>query len=258
MKVVPVIRIGHLSETEKRAFIIADNKLAETAVWDPDVLRSELQVFTDLNIDFDFSAIGFETAEVDIILENGIDGADDDLSMVMAPNQHAISCVGDLWRAGPHRIYCGDALALASYDMLLDGERARLVITDPPYNVRIKSHVGGAGAKQHREFAMASGEMASDQFTSFLAATMKNLATYSLDGSLHYLCMDWRHCEEMLAAGKVIYSELKNICVWRKTNAGMGSLYRSQHEFVFVYKNGSAPHINNINLGVYGRTRSNV
>jgi hypothetical protein len=129
--VVPVIRIGHLSETEKRAFIIADNKLAETAVWDPDVLRSELQVFTDLNIDFDFSAIGFETAEVDIILENDIDGAGDDLSTCVSPNQQAISSVGDLWRAGQHRILCGDALALASYDMLLDGERARLVITDP-------------------------------------------------------------------------------------------------------------------------------
>ncbi|MFY9827933.1 MAG: DNA modification methylase [Rhodoplanes sp.] len=255
---VPVIRIGHLSEIEKRAFIIADNKLAETAVWDPDVLRSELQVFTDLNIDFDFSVIGFETAEVDIILEHVADDADDNIPPSLDPNHQAISRGGDLWRAGQHCIYCGDALATDSYAALLGDERARLVFTDPPYNVRIRGHVGGAGGIQHCEFAMASGEMTSDQFTSFLANAMKNLATYSLDGSLHYICMDWRHCQEILAAGNAIYSELKNICVWYKTNAGMGSLYRSQHEFVFVYKNGTAPHINNVNLGGHGRNRSNV
>jgi hypothetical protein len=100
--------------------------------------------------------------------------------------------------------------------------------------------------------------MAVDQFTSFLTNAMKNLATYSLDGSLHYLCMDWRHCREILDAGNAVYLELKNICVWRKTNAGMGSFYRSQHEFVFLFKNGSAPHVNNINLGVHGRNRSNI
>jgi DNA modification methylase len=257
MKVVPVIRIGHLSEIEKRGFIIADNKLAEMAVWDLNILRSELQVFTDLNIDFDFSALGFETGEVASILENATAVADEIITDV-ALNQQAISCIGDLWRAGQHRIYCGDALARASYEALLDGERARLVFTDVPYNVPIKGHVSRTGRHQHREFAVARGEMVSDQFTSFLAEAMKNLAAHSLDGSLHYLCMDWRHCQEILNAGKVVYSELKNICVWRKTNAGMGSLYRSQHELIFVFKNGAAPHINNVNLGVYGRHRTNV
>ena len=258
MKVIPVIRIQHLSDPEKRAFIIADNKLAEMGAWDPDILRSELQFFTDLKIDFDFSVLGFETAEVDIILENSADCAEDATAIGIAPNQKAISCAGDLWQAGPHRMYCGDALAASSYDPLLNGERARLVFTDPPYNVPIQGHVGGSGSVQHREFSIASGEMAADQFTSFLTRVMKNLATYSLDGSLHYLCMDWRHSLEILAAGNASYSGLKNICVWRKTNAGMGSLYRSQHEFIFVFKNGSAPHINNINLGVHGRNRSNV
>jgi hypothetical protein len=188
---IPVIRIQHLSDAEKRAFIIADNKLAEMGAWDPDILRSELQFFTDLNIDFDFSVLGFETAEVDNILENSADCAEDGTAVGIAPNQKAISCVGDLWHAGPHWIYCGDALAASSYDKLLNGERARLVFTDPPYNVRIQGHVGGSGSVQHREFSMASGEMAADQFTSFLTNTMKNLATYSLDGSLHYLFMDW-------------------------------------------------------------------
>ena len=111
MTVIPVIRIQHLSESEKRAFIIADNRLAEIAAWDPAILRGELQFFTDLNIDFDFSVLGFETAEVDVILDNTADCIDDDTAIRIAPNQKAISCVGDLWQAGPHRIYCGDALA---------------------------------------------------------------------------------------------------------------------------------------------------
>ena len=256
MKTIPVIRVQHLSDVEKRAFIIADAKLAELGSWDPDILRSELQFFDDLDIDFDFSILGFETAEVDIILESATDGTDDDVGITS--NQKAVSGTGDLWQVGQHRIYCGDALAANSYEALLEGERARLVFTDPPYNVRINGHVSGAGGVQHREFMMASGEMTVDQFKSFLANVMKNLAANSLDGSLHYLCMDWRHCHEILAAGNAVYSELMNVCVWRKTNAGMGSLYRSQHELVFVFKNGTAPHINNINLGVFGRNRTNV
>lgn len=258
MKTIPVIPIRHLSDVEKRAFIIADNKLAEMGAWDPVILRSELQFFTDLNIDFDFSVIGFETAEVDTILESAADGSEDDASIGMAPNQKAISCVGDLWHAEPHRIYCGDGLATDSYEALLEGERVRLVITDPPYNVRIAGHVGGKGAVQHREFTMGSGEMSPAKHEAFLTTVLRNAAACSIDGSLHYIFMDWRHCREILAAGNSVYSELKNICVWRKTNAGMGSLYRSQHELVFVFKNGSAPHINNINLGVHGRNRSNV
>jgi DNA modification methylase len=133
-----------------------------------------------------------------------------------------------------------------------------LIVTDPPYNVRISGHVGGSGEIQHREFAMASGEMTPDQFASFLSASLGHLAAYSHDGALHYVFMDWRHCSEILAAGQAAYSELKNICVWRKANAGMGSLYRSQHELVFVFKNGTAAHVNNINLGAHGRNRSNV
>lgn len=166
--------------------------------------------------------------------------------------------LGDLWLAGVHRILCADALSIASYQTLLGDKRARLVVTDPPYNVPIVGHVGGNGVVQHREFAMASGEMSSAQFEAFLATALKNMAACSIDGSLHYIYMDWRHSAEILAAGKAVYSELKNICVWRKTNAGMWSLYRSQHEFIFVFKNGTSPHINNVNLGVHGRNRSNV
>ncbi|MEG3805342.1 MAG: DNA methylase N-4 [Bradyrhizobiaceae bacterium] len=255
MKTVPVIRVSHLSDAEKRGFVIADNKLAETAIWDPGVLGSELQFFSDLDINFDFSIIGFETAEIDVILQSPMDSTDD--LPPHAVRGTAISRSGDVWNAGPHRIFCGDALAPASYDPLLGGERAQLVFTDAPYNVSV-SDIGGAGSVQHPQFAMASGEMTPEQFTSFLAQAAQNLAAHTVDGSLHYICMDWRHCQEILTAGNAAYSELKNICVWRKTNAGMGSLYRSQHEFVFVFKNGSAAHINNINLGAHGRNRSNV
>ena len=255
MKTVPVIRVSHLSDAEKRGFVIADNKLAETAIWDPGVLGSELQFFSDLDINFDFSIIGFETAEIDVILQSPMDSTDD--LPPHAVRGTAISRSGDVWNAGPHRIFCGDALAPASYDPLLGGERAQLVFTDAPYNVSV-SDIGGAGSVQHPQFAMASGEMTPEQFTSFLAQAAQNLAAHTVDGSLHYICMDWRHCQEILTAGNSAYSELKNICVWRKTNAGMGSLYRSQHEFVFVFKNGSAAHINNINLGAHGRNRSNV
>jgi DNA methylase len=136
--------------------------------------------------------------------------------------------------------------------------RAQIVFTDPPYNVPISGHVGGLGAIQHREFAMASGEMSPAEFTAFLQSVFGHLAAYSVDGAIHFQCMDWRHVSEIMAAGTAAYTDLKNICVWAKNNGGMGSLYRSQHEFVFVFKSGTAPHINNVELGKHGRYRTNV
>jgi 16S rRNA G966 N2-methylase RsmD len=259
MTEVPVVRIGYLTEAEKRAFILADNKLAELATWNEDVLRSELRFLTDLNFDFDFSTIGFDTAEVDWILDDAPDATsrDDDLT-ALASGQPTVSSPGDLWIAGPHRIYCGDALVPDSYAVLLGADRAQMIFSDPPYNVPILGHVGGSGAVQHREFQMASGEMTVPEFTAFLTGAMKNMAGFSVDGSIHFACVDWRHVSEMLAAGTATYTELKNICVWKKTNAGMGSFYRSQHELICVFKNGRSPHINNIELGKHGRNRSNV
>jgi DNA modification methylase len=256
MKTVPAVRVSHLSDDDQRAVILADAKLSELAEWHPEILREELQFFTDLDIGFDFSILGFETAEVDIILEHSQRQIEDDPAESL--RQLAASRSGDIWQAGEHRIYCGDALSARSYDAVLGSSRAGLVVTDPPYNVRISGHVGGSGEIQHREFAMASGEMTPDQFDSFLTVSLGHLAAYSRDGSLQYIFMDWRHCSEILGAGQGAYRELKNICVWRKANAGMGSLYRSQHEFVFVFKNGTAAHVNNINLGAHGRNRSNV
>jgi len=133
-----------------------------------------------------------------------------------------------------------------------------MIFTDPPYNVPIDGHVSGLGRHQHREFAMASGEMSPDAFTAFLSSSFAHLVAHSKDGAIHYVCMDWRHIRELMAAGDAHYTELKNLCVWAKTNGGMGSLYRSQHELVFVFKAGRAAHINNVALGRYGRNRTNL
>lgn len=256
MTTVPVVRLRHLSEPEKRAFIIADNKLPELASWDEASLRHELAFLSDLDIDFDFSAIGFDTAEVDFILDGGTEADERADALPAMLDVPAVSRSDDLWLLGEHRLYCGSALDRPSYDAVLPGERAAMVFTDPPYNVRIDGHVGGKGAIKHREFAMASGEMTPDQFVAFLSASLGHITAFAQDGAICFVCMDWRHVGELLAAAKAL--TLKNICVWVKNNGGMGSLYRSQHEFVFVFKCGAAHHVNNVELGKHGRNRTNV
>ena len=169
-----------------------------------------------------------------------------------------VTRIGDIWELGPHRLICGDSLMASTCEALMQGEKAEMVFTDPPYNVPIDGHVGGLGKTTHREFAMASGEMTSDEFTQFLAKAFANLATNSVDGSIHFICMDWRHMQEVLKAGEATYSELKNLIVWAKDNGGMGTFYRSRHELVFAFKNGMAPHINTFELGQHGRYRTNV
>jgi DNA modification methylase len=169
-----------------------------------------------------------------------------------------VSQIGDLWLLGSHRLQCGDARGQAAYDQLLAGAKAEFVFTDPPYNVVIDGHVCGLGRVRHREFAMGCGEMSEAEFTAFLKTVFALLADNSIDGSIHQICMDWRHIWEMLEAGRTVYGELKNLCVWNKTNAGMGSFYRSKHELVFIWKSGTAAHINNFELGQHGRHRSNV
>jgi DNA modification methylase len=257
---VPAVRLSHLSEAEKRAYILADNKLAEKAGWDREILAIELQSLIDL--EFDMELTGFEIPEIDLILDEADEAKrdlgeteDDTPRPIASPT---ITQAGDLWALGEHRILCGDALDNASYERLLGGEKADFVFTDPPYNVPIEGHVCGKGAIHHREFAMASGEMSAQEFTGFLARVFAHLVAHSKDGSIHDVCMDWRHIVEIMAAGRKAYSELKNLCIWNKNNAGMGSFYRSKHELVFVWKNGAAPHINNFELGQHGRNRSNV
>ena len=258
---VPTVRLSAMSEAEVRAYVIADNRLAENAGWDRALLGLELQYLTELEIDFDVTVTGFDLPDIDLLIgelspaASGDDPADAIVEVAAGP---AISRPGDIWQIGSHRLICGDSTQLETYQKLLGAARAQMVFTDPPYNVPIAGHVRGLGSIQHREFAMASGEMSPAEFTAFLQSVFGHLAAFSVDGAIHFQCMDWRHVPEILAAGAAAYADLKNICVWAKNNGGMGSLYRSQHEFVFVFKSGTAPHINNIELGKYGRYRTNV
>jgi DNA modification methylase len=257
---VPAICIDHLTEEQKRAYVIADNKIALNAGWDPEILKIEFQELSEqLDINFDLEITGFSTAEIDIL----IDGPDDQSRTDPAdhcppPEPQAITRSGDIWHLGPHRVMCADARDWAAYNELMSEEKARLVFTDPPYNVPIDRHVCGKGRIKHREFAMASGEMTSSQFTRFLQDALGNAVRASTNGAIHFVCIDWRHMEELLVAGKCVYHQLKSLCVWNKTNAGMGSFYRSQHELIFVFKSGSGPHINTVELGKNGRYRTNV
>ena len=254
---VPCLRLDHMSEAERRAYVIADNKLALNAGWDDDLLAQELGVL--LEAEFDVSLTGFTIAEVDGLIEAQApeepgDPADD-LLPETAPRRVRR---GDVWQLGRHRLVCGDALDAGVVRCLMQGEYARMVFSDPPYNVPIDGHAGGSGRVKHREFAMAAGEMTAAEFTEFLTRAFRNMADHSADGAIHFLCMDWRHMAEMLAAGAAVYGELKNLIVWAKDNGGMGTFYRSRHELIFAFKHGSAPHVNSFELGQHGRYRTNV
>ena len=261
MQEVPVLRVSALSPEQAKAFAIADNRLTEIAAWDDRLLGEILSELATIDLDFNLEATGFTTGEIDLKIEaladdeEGRDPADDFSDVSEGP---AVAQGGDLFLLGKHKIFCGDAVVAASYRTLMAGQRAAVVFTDVPYNVPIRGHVSGRGKKHHREFVRASGEMSDAEYAAFLAKALKHLAANSLDGSIHFQCIDWRHVFAMLMAGQRAYTELKNVCVWEKNNAGMGSLYRSQHELVCVFKNGHAPHRNNIQLGRFGRSRTNV
>ena len=256
---VPVVRITHLTEDEKRAYVLADNQIATKAGWHYEFLQIELQGLIDRG--FDINVTGFEAPEIDFILDLQAEAADD-----LSPEDHipeyrkgpAVTQIGEVWILDKHRLICMDACEPKSYRALLSGKKGVFVFTDPPYNVRIQRNVSGRGRIRHGEFAMASGEMSWPEYTNFLERVFSNLAANTTDGSIHDFCMDWRHLPEILAAGARVYGEPRNVCVWVKKNAGMGSFYRSQHEFIFIFKNGSAAHINNFELGQHGRSRSNV
>ena len=260
MSTVPTIALSHLTEEERRAYVLADNKLALNAGWDREILAIELQALVDLN--FDIEVTGFSLAEVDFAIDElgesnpeGSDIPEDAVPQVSGP---AYSQHGDVWLLGRHRLLCGDAQDADCFSKLLDGETADLIFTDPPYNVAIDGNVCGLGSVRHREFAFASGEMSPQQFTSFLKTTLGNAAAVMRDGAIAFVCMDWRHMRELLDAGHEVFTELKNLAVWNKTNGGMGTFYRSKHELIFVFKMGTAEHTNSFGLGDTGRYRTNV
>lgn len=256
MDQVPVVAIEHLSANQRRAFMLADNRIAELSTWDDEILALELEELSVLDEPFEITDTGFELPRIDALIEERhkpkADPADAPVS-----NVEAVARAGDLWLLGRHRLFVGNALECESYLALLEGRRAQMVFIDPPFNVPIQGHVSGLGKAQHSEFVMASGEMSDTEFEQFLRSAFTRLADASADGAIHFVCMDWRGLHTLLKAGDA-YSELKNICCWVKSQGGMGSLYRSQHELVAVFKSGTAPHINNVELGRHGRNRSNV
>jgi 16S rRNA G966 N2-methylase RsmD len=258
LPLVPTIRLENLSPDQIRAYVIADNRLAETAGWDPAILAIELQHLTTLESDFDITITGFEIPEVDLVLATENDKKDPDDNFEVAEAAQPVTQPGDMWHLGKHRVVCGSSLEQASYSKLMASRRASVVFVDPPFNTRIDGHVSGNGSVRHREFLMASGEMTEFEFISFLTSSLRLLAQYSTGGSVHFVCMDWRHMNELLVAGKQVYDSLLNLCAWVKNTGGMGSLYRSQHELVFVFRNGKGQHRNNVQLGQYGRNRTNV
>jgi DNA modification methylase len=259
MSHVPVVTVSGLSEVETRAYILADNKLTEQAGWNRAGLVAELNELAPLLAEagLDLELTSFEAAEVDSLLGDLSDPETDPADEVPLPAEKPVSAPGDLWGADDHRLLCGDAKNPPDLRKLMGRERAAMVFTDPPFNLKIRS-VQGRGKTKHREFAQASGEMSARQFTVFLLATLGLVAKYSADGAIAFVCMDWRHVRELLDAGEQVFGTLKNLIVWAKTHGGMGTFYRSQHELIFVFKNGDAPHTNNFQLGQFGRNRSNV
>jgi ParB-like chromosome segregation protein Spo0J len=256
---VPTLCLDHLTSAQARAFTIADNRLTEIATWDDRLLAQQLKDLSLLGLDFSLEVTGFEMGEIDLRIASLDDMStpDDDPADVV-PEVSAgppVSQIGDLWLLGRHRVLCGNALDPDAFATLMGEERAAMVFVDPPFNVPIDGHASGLGAIHHRCFPMASGEMGKAEFTSFLGQACRNLATFSTGGSLHYVCMDWRHLDELFAAGAEAYGELKNLCVWVKDTPGTGSLYRSQHEIICVYQQRGGSHRNNDQLG---RNRSNV
>jgi len=259
MEHVPCVRIETMTPEQKRAYVLADNKLAMNAGWDEELLAEQLKGLLDLN--FDVGVTGFSIAEIDGLIEGLAPeepGNPEEDHLPAIPKGPSVARRGDLWTLGPHRLVCGSALQPETYLALMAGEEAQMVFTDPPYNVPIAGHVGGSGAIKHREFVMASGEMTSSEFTAFLQKAFENLAAHSVDGSIHFVCIDWRHIAELTAAAQSTMGDPKNLCVWVKDNGGMGTFYRSRHELIFAFKKGAAPHLNNFELGQHGRYRTNV
>ncbi|MCW1401923.1 DNA methyltransferase [Novosphingobium sp. MW5] len=260
MTEVPVICLRDLSARDLKAYALADNKLALNANWDPEILALEFQDLIELDEDLEIT--GFALAEIDALLdaarEGDTDARDAPEDVVPEPGKVTVSRAGDVWELGRHRLLCGDARAPEDYRELMRGDVAAIVFTDPPYNVPIDGQVCGLGSVQHREFAMASGEMSSSEFTAFLGLALTNMVQHLVSGSILYVCMDWRHMRELCEAGEDCALELKNLVVWNKTNGGMGAFYRSEHELIFVFKFGEAPHVNSFGLGETGRYRTNV
>lgn len=258
LREVPVLVADQWSKAQVRAYRLADNRLAEISEWNEELLAIELAAIIEFD-EMPIEILGWETAEIDLILdtdakEDAADPADDCPELPSEP----VSQLGDLWRLGQHRLFCGSSLNSGSWATLMDGREAAMVFTDAPYNVPVTGHITGLGKASHAEFAMASGEMSKAEFTAFLSDAIGQVSACLKDGGVLTLAMDWRHSSEILAAIEASGLTLINMCVWNKNNGGMGSLYRSKHELFWIAKKGRAPHTNNVELGRHGRYRTNI
>ena len=261
LETVPTIKLSHLNDAQKRAYRLADNKIAENGGWNIELLSLEIKDIEKIcGDDLDIHIIGFNDAELDSIINiTDVKPLNQKANAIpFVPGNEIVSRHGDIWQLGNHRIICGDSLKPDTFAQLFGDKKANMVLQDPPYNVKIDGHVCGSGTVKHKEFAMASGEMTTNEFTKFLETNFNLCKQYSKDGSLHYNFMDWRHILEITTAGQSVFDKFINMCVWVKTSGGMGSLYRSQHELCFIFQNGKQSHNNNVQLGKYGRYRTNV
>jgi len=256
---IPCIVVNDLPEVELRRLALSLNKLQETGIWDEEVLSLEITEIIEIDGDLEFP--GFELPEIEAIRFRDTGGDDldpaDDLSGLRHSDATPVTRFGDLWLLGDHQLLCGSARDGTGLANILLDQPVDAVFTDPPYNLKINGHVRDASGG-FAEFAEASGEMSRKEFVAFLIETLDSASCRVKPGGVLFACMDWRHVGEMAEALEALGLGLLNICVWVKTNPGMGSLYRSQHEFVFAAKKPGAGHRNNIQLGQYGRNRSNV
>jgi DNA modification methylase len=256
---VPVIRFDHLTTAQKRAYVIADNRIAERAGWDREILTIELGELIDLlpAERLDISLTGFEVAEIDSLMADLATSRPDPEDALPPLPRKAVTQRGDIWQLGKHRLLCGDARVSDNFGRLMRGVPATAVFCDPPYNLPSRA-IGGRGRVGHPDFAFASGEMHAVQFREFLLQTLRNGIHVSSEGAVHFVCMDWRHIGDLIEVGRELYGSMLNLVIWNKSNAGQGSFYRSQHELIGVFRVGAQTHRNNIELGRFGRNRSNV
>ena len=255
---VMVIRVCHLSEPQIKALMLALNRIGDLSKWDEAALRTILLDLSAIDLDFDIEATGFTEIEIELMVHDLDVGGAGSEGPILVGDGPVITQSGDVWQLGAHRLICGNTLEEETWACLMGEEHAALVVTDPPYNVPIDGHVSGLGGYRHREFAMAAGEMSEAEFICFLATAMGHAHKWSRPGSVHTWAMDWRHAGEIISAGKAVYERFLNMAVWAKNQPGMGSFYRSQHELFFIFAKGGAPSKNNVQLGRFGRSRSNV
>jgi DNA modification methylase len=253
---IAVIVVAGRSDPEIKALRLALNRIPSDAAWDNERVRQEIQEL--VNLSFDLELTGFDAPEIDHILDVDLQKLNVVDADIPAVEKIAVSAAGDVRVCGHHRVGCGDARDQAFVDRVRDGKMSDICFVDPPYNVPIGGFVSGKGRARHREFAHATGEMSRVEFTAFLGESLKVLRAASTRSALIFACMHWRYVFELIGAGRQCGLHLFDMCVWTKTTAGMGSLYRSQHELICIFKAGAEAHANNVELGRHGRNRSNL